>query len=325
MEKLIKVQKNGNKHTYPLIGKILLIIFGIVLALISIEIILRVLNYPYIGCKNIDEASEYSIGRYDSDLGWGYTPHSSILWNNIRYTFNSEGYRSDSIDSRTDFSKPIILVVGDSSLFGHDLNYTDTFSYKLQNRLNDSYQVINFAVQGFGLDQIYLRLQQVMDIYKPVFVITDLIDDQDNRNINRDRRYLIPCLKIRGTKPVFSLQNNSLVLLHRPEPYETYDNPRIRLVLRRLMDAWNQHIEDKTKLSKTLYTHLKEYVESRGVELLVINYLSEIRDYQTENNVLGISTVVKEEYDKNNMLEDDWHPNATGTTRMVDDILAKIQ
>jgi hypothetical protein len=314
------------KYPNVKIHNIIFIIFVIASSLICIEVVLRVFNYPYTGCKDIESPPENILGQYDPKLGWAYKPNSStVIYNHTRYTFNADGYRSESIDSRTDFSKPIILIVGDSTLFGQDLNYTDTFGYKLQQKLNDSYQVLNFAVQGYGLDQAYLKLQQLMNKYKPVYVITDLIDDQDNRNAVRDRGSIIPCLKFRGTKPAFSINNNILVLSHKPEPYEIYNNPRIRLVLRRFIDVMNIYSNNKTALSKMIYQNMKQYVDRHGAKLLVINYLSKIRNYQTEGDSLGTSTVVFENYNKNYVNQDNWHPNSNGTTKMVSDIASKIR
>jgi hypothetical protein len=164
-----------------------------------------------------------------------------------------------------------------------------------------------------------------MNKYKPVYVITDLIDDQDNRNAVRDRGSIIPCLKFRGTKPAFSINNNILVLSHKPEPYEIYNNPRIRLVLRRFIDVMNIYSNNKTALSKMIYQNMKQYVDRHGAKLLVINYLSKIRNYQTEGDSLGTSTVVFENYNKNYVNQDNWHPNSNGTTKMVSDIASKIR
>lgn len=211
-------------------NKIWLVIGSVLLGFFLLEAGLKLLNYPYVGCESVDSVSECRSGQFDSELGWSYKKYNSTIGEGVEYIINNEGYRTDNVDNKTDFSKPIILVVGNSVIFGHGINFKDTFGYKLQNKLENKFQVINMAVQGYGLDQVYLKLRQVMKKYKPKYVIMDFIDDYDNRNVNRDRRSLYPCNKFSGTKPLFSNKNNELVLKYIPVKYEEYDFPRIRLV-----------------------------------------------------------------------------------------------
>lgn len=314
-----------SKHSLKYMrGKqIILFILTVACSLAAIEIGLRVLAYPYIGCKEIDDTSEYQIGQYDSLLGWSYTPSRSVVfWDKKTYTFSKEGYRTNTVDNAADFSKPRILIVGDSFLFGHGLDFEETFGAKLKAGLGDRFEVLNFAVQGYGLDQAYLRLQQLMPIYKPAVVIVDIHEDQDYRNSNRDRRFFFPCSRITGTKPLFTIKNGKLVLAHMPEQYETYDNPRIRLVLRRFEDAIRQRSHGKIALSERIYREMKQYVEGQGAMLLEINYELAIRDYQIDPRTSSASAIVVD-YGKD-YLVDDVHPNASGTARMVDEFLQRF-
>jgi hypothetical protein len=297
---------------------------GIAGGILGTEALLRTLDYPYIGCKKVNETVEHTIGKYDPVTGWGYRPHSTTRYGSIVYTFSRGGYRSLGTDDRPDAKKPRILIVGDSSLFGHELNFTDTVGYKLGLRLDGAYEILNFAVQGFGLDQAYLRLQEVMDRYKPTYVIFDLIEDQDNRHVNRDRRILAPCLRLRGTKPVFTLRNSELFLMHRAEPFHQFDTPRLRLIWRRAVEYRNRGKSDKYWLSESIYIHLIRYIKDHGAVPVVVNYLSEVRPYQTGEYGRGVIIDV-EPYDPQRVQPDGWHPNALGTTRMADALRDKIR
>lgn len=302
----------------------LFISFGVSLAIV--EIALRLFNYPYIGCKELKGVSEYHIGRYDSELGWNYTPKTSMVWDGgVTYTFNNEGYRTDDQARSTDFTKPITLLVGDSVLFGHGLQYEDTFGYKLQKELGDTQEVLNFSVQGYGTDQIYLMLQRVMPLYHPKAVIIDYLNDHDSRNVNRDRRLFFPCSRLLGTKPVFSLINQELKLTARPESYTTYDDPRILLLVRRFKEALLPYKRQYQKmLTQKLLLAIKNYVVNNNARLYVINYDAEIQPVQKEDRVLGASTII--EGDKNLLyyLEDAYHPNSLGILRMVGQFLDKF-
>lgn len=296
--------------------RIFLIVIGILISLIILEVGLNLLNYPYVGCDSITSVSEKRLGKYDPNLGWGYKEYNSNIENGIEYIFNEEGYRSDNKDSKTDFSKPIVIIVGNSVIFGHGINFNETFGYRLQSKLGDKYQVINMAVQGYGLDQVYIKLEKVIKKYKPKFVITDFIDDYDVRNGNRDRRTLFRCASFSATKPQFSLSKNGLVLRYLPVKYEKYDSPKIRLVWWRLIDEINLKQVDKHELTKRIYIKLEQLVNNNNATLLVINYWSKIRDFQSHNGSNVTEIRMNEMNEK--MLKDDFHPNSKGAKLMFD-------
>ncbi len=305
-----------SKHT-------LFFIFYVVICLCVVEAVLRIFRYPYIGCTSIDEVSEYQIGQYDPVLGWSYAhPRSTTLWDEKIYSFNADGYRVDAVGDKIDSSKPNILLIGDSFLFGHGLNFKETFGYKLQEKLGNSYNVINFAVQGYGLDQAYLQLQRVMPIYAPRYVIIDLHEDQDYRNANWDRRSMFPCSHMAGTKPMYSVRDRKLLLVHTPERFETYDSPRIKLLWNRIADSLNQKYTDKVELSAYLYRAVRSYTEEHGARLFEINYLLGIREYQMHPVTASASAIVVDYgrgYDNDGV-----HPNDRATTRMVDEFMAVL-
>lgn len=300
--------------------KLLIVCASVVVGLIGAEIGLRILNYPYIGCKAITGVTEAKSGRYDPVLGWLYIPASSTTIHGITYTFNAEGYRTEHTSDRTDFSKPIMLLVGDSTLFGDGLNFTDTFSYQLQKRLADRYTVLNFSVQGYGLDQIYLRLQEVMRLYHPQYVIMDVIEDQDYRDSVSDRRYFFPCNVTSGTKPLF-VQNaeGKPVQIVRPATLAAYDTPRLRLVWRRLLDSIRFETEDKVALSGALYTAIKTFVESHRAVFLPVNYQLSPRWYETDAT-LPNGEPLSASYSAE-LTRDGFHPTAAGMSRLVDDFV----
>ncbi len=303
---------------------IALLIVGVVVGLLSAEVTLRFLHYPYIGCKTVDGVTESKTGRFDPITGWSYVPSKSTVVDGVTYTFNGEGYRAEDIQDATDFTKPIIIIIGDSTLFGDGLNFRDTFGYKLQQKVGDRYEVVNLAVQGYGLDQAYLRLQQVIPKYRPTFVILDFIEDQDYRDANEDRRALLPCFTTSGTKPLFTVgDQNALVQLRKPERFATYDNPRLRLVWRRLQDAIRQEGSDKQLLSRILYQHIKRYAGQYNVKLLEVNYQLDERDYERNPTDPGDSPMVAS-YSAEYTFADGFHLNAKGMTRLTEDFMTKF-
>lgn len=285
---------------------------------------LRLVGYPRVNCPELESAFETI---YDSQLGWAYKPLQKYTkkFGGV-YIINSEGYRAESIFQKTDFTKPIILLVGDSFLFGHGLNFNETFGYKLQQLLGDKYEVINYSVQGYGTDQIYLLTQKLLKTYHPVAVITDYIPDHDLRNVTRDVRNLNRCVAFVATKPLFVSINGKPKQVAYPITYQEYDKIKFIALVRGLMQG---NLEKKAEtygheLSQQLIAETKDQVESTGAMFYIIDYeniLAANEDF--DKRVLGIST------DPNNQLQlhipsDIFHPNALANSIIVETFLKKF-
>lgn len=300
-------------------SKLLLSLVSIIYSLLAAEIVLRSINYPQLGCSKISDVSEMKLASFDKDLGWSYIPFGSTEGDyGGYYTFNKEGYRVENADNSTDFSKPIILIIGDSMLFGHGLDFKDTFGYKLKEKLQNEYEVINFAVQAYGTDQMYLMLQRVFPIYKPKIVIMDFVTEHILRNVSRDRREFYKCSRFIGTKPTFSLTNDELKLAYSPQPYKLYDNPRGLLLVRRVIDGGLTRRAERygKEITGKLIESIRAYVEKKGAKLYVLNLDNSEQIPEASSNVLGITTA---EYgERYHLSPTDTHPNSLGTTLMVD-------
>lgn len=306
-------------------GKLFLSLIAIIFSLFIAEGILRYVNYPQHGCSGISDVSETKIAQFDQQLGWSYIPFNSTEGDyGVHYNFNQEGYRVEMIDYATDFSKPIILIIGDSMLFGHGLDFKDTFGYKLKERLQDKYEVINFAVQAFGTDQMYLMLQRVFPIYKPKIVIIDFLPEHISRNVSRDRREFYRCSRFIGTKPTFSIVGNKLKLDYRPQPYKLYDNPRVLLLIQRLFDGELIQRSEKygKEMTRILIGLMATYVERNDSKLYVLNLGDSGQMPEISAKVLGVMT--NGEKGKYHLSRIDSHPNSLGTTYMVDDFMKSL-
>lgn len=315
-----------------LIKKVVVVsLLGAVLSSLLIEVVLRALHYPRGDCAKLTELGENSVAQYDPELGWVYTPGKSAPADyGITYTFSSEGYRSDRLDKKTDFSKPRIVIVGDSLLFGHALPFKETFGYKLQMKLRDRYEVLNFAVQAYGTDQMYLTLKRVLPTYRPQFVITDYAPDHPVRNVNRDRRDFYPCARVIGTKPVFGVRNEKLVLLHKPLLYREYDTPRTLLAIRRILEG---NLTSRTEkygdtVTRALLEEMNRIVKNYNAKLYRLDFGAQppLMDNATGDfsQILGV-TIDLEASGSNHLIisNTDHHPNASGTSVMVDTFITE--
>jgi len=74
-----------------------------------------------------------------------------------------------------------------------------------QSDLADRYCLVNYGVGGYGLDQIYLLLQQSIDRWKeldPIVVVSFLVDDDFCRTVLRFRNWPKPGFRIEGDRLV---------------------------------------------------------------------------------------------------------------------------
>lgn len=301
---------------------ITIFIISTVLSLLFAEFILRLLNYPQIGCSIISDVAENSYARFDPTLGWSYKPHISTHGDyEALYTFNREGYRSNSLESTTDFSKPRILIIGDSFLFGHGLEFGETFGSKLAKALQNRYEVINFAVQAYGTDQMYLLLTKIFDIYQPQAVIMDFEQEHRARNISRDRREFYPCAQFIGTKTLFTEVKGELQLQSNALLYKDYDNPRLLLLVRKTFEkSLKQRVDAEGKLiTKLLINTIGSYVSEKGSRLYVINI--ETGEKFWDQNISTVTIDLDQE--KYYISSTDHHPNSLGVSMMIEQFLKK--
>ena len=252
--------------------------------LVALEIMLRLADFRELRGATSERSLAY---RYDAELGWAPIPHSSATLTTARTIHaqhNSLGLRDDefSLDSR-----PTILFLGDSFVWGVDAEANERFTDLLRKRVSN-YKIVNAGVSGYGTDQEYLFLKRLWAKVQPavvVLIFCTLNDRIDNRlNIRYDGYQ----------KPYFvTASDGSLVLAGQPVPksrqvYIT-ENWLVRhLWLARLATAAyveirypKRYVADTTE---RLVSKIHEFVESKGAKLLVGLQLSDpelIRHLQT--------------------------------------------
>jgi hypothetical protein len=303
------------------IQQLILAFLSIGISLVILEIGLRFIDYPRQNCPEIARIYET---MFDPLVGWMHRPSQTFAKDfggtNI---INSEGYRSASEDYRTDFSKPIILLVGDSFLFGHGLDFEDTFGFKLKQKLGDKYEVVNFSTQAFGTDQMYLLTQELLPKYHPQFVITNYIEDHDLRNVNQDRRDFYPCLRYPGTKPLFKLIDGKLTQVAAPQTYAVYDRLKIVVAVKKFLngDLEKKGQQEGHKLSQELLKAMQKTVEEKGAKFYLLAYDAEnLQTEQLEGEVLGVTTEDNDPL-KYHIPSDITHPNALSNELAVESFL----
>jgi len=109
-----------------------------------------------------------------------------------------------------------IALVGDSFTFGEDVKYEETWGYFLEKDLGSEFQVLNFGVSGYGLDQMFLRYKRDIRRWKPRVVIFGFISDDVERSMLVYPFISFPEWNMPFSKSRLILQDGELVNVNGP-------------------------------------------------------------------------------------------------------------
>ncbi len=212
------------------------------------------------------------------------------------------------------------------------------------------YYMINYAVAGYGLDQIYLLFDRTVQRYRRPIVIISLLDTDLDRSVLTFRD---------GQKPYFVLQNGKLQLQGvpiNPEPKEYLEAhpPEIGCYLcaagmRMLFDGVSNdggsrglisnsriafgRIEEKKRLNRAIILNMRDILRQRNIPYLFVVFESPVRIWEDPDWRLKFLTTLFQQYGIPYMLARDvirkhsyqdtycpqkymfsprnWHPNST--------------
>lgn len=166
-------------------------------------------------------ASHSGVFLFDSQLGWTVAPNRKGTGEAHEKNFSSaEGARAGTEGLRFG-DRPAdttIALLGNSYVFGMDVDYEDTWGFHLERRLGTDVQVLNFGVPGYGVDQAYLRYLQDVRERRPDIAILGLISHDLIRTTMVYYAVGFPGAAVPGAKPRFSMKNGQLTLLNAPLP-----------------------------------------------------------------------------------------------------------
>jgi hypothetical protein len=133
----------------------------------------------------------------DARLGWTFVPsrtgHSTLGGRDVSYTFDQSGYRVRRADEPVDPRRPTVLFTGESVMFGKGLTCEESVPAQVGALMGK--QSANLAVDGYGNDQAFLRLQQELPRFqRPVAVVAIFITTLFGRDLDDDRPHLGPGL-----------------------------------------------------------------------------------------------------------------------------------
>jgi len=159
--------------------------------------------------------SKTSFYIEDPVLGW--TIGSSRESNDGMYKSSEEGLRSITRGARLASGEAMhrVALFGDSFTFGDDVPFEQSWGHFLELQLGAGAQVLNFGVDGYGIDQTYLRFKNEVANWTPQVSILAFIQDDLYRNVS-----VYPFFRLSWerpfSKPRFSVTGTKLQLWNVP-------------------------------------------------------------------------------------------------------------
>lgn len=165
--------------------------------------------------KNLLRRSPANISYFVQDRLLGWTVGSSRQSKDEIYRSSKEGIRSPQVG--IDFAGiqgfPRIAIVGDSYTFGLEVPFEATWGNKLAEDLPVRTQVLNFGVDGYGVDQAYLRYHRDVRPWHPDVVIFGFINHDLYRTMVVYPFISFPEWGFPFSKPRFTVEGGQLNLV----------------------------------------------------------------------------------------------------------------
>jgi hypothetical protein len=298
---------------------------SILVALLFVEVVLRVMY----GSGSARQADERLAYQHDPELGWFPIPNSSKRITGSRTitaVHNSKGFREAEHPKD---HKPVMLFLGDSFVWGYDVEASERFTEKLQAK-HPEWEIHNFGVSGYGTDQEYLLLRRYFEEYKPHAVVLVVCGDNDNED---------NAWNCRGGyyKPYFTLENGRLSLHGVPVPksektffaeHQLLSSP---YVMRVLVQSWYHMtlpavIRNPDPPTGVLFLEMRNYVTNHGASFAIgmQQYNSELEQFLQKFEILHADLTTTNESHRYPAFGKHWTPEGhTLVAERLDHFLKK--
>lgn len=188
----------------------LLALLSTLATLLAVEAFLRVSGGAVLGVPDrmgaVRMVGEIYPGMHDAELG--YVPRPGVSDRNVwgtRVVITEDRLRSNG--AQTPPSGEPVLAVGDSFTFGDEVNDPETWPAQLEAKIGRP--VLNGGVFGYGLDQIVLRAERLLDRTGALTLVVAFTPD-DVRRCEYAYRY--------AWKPWFEVVDGALAIRGVPVP-----------------------------------------------------------------------------------------------------------
>lgn len=262
--KICKLTVN-NKARRGLRINALLIVVSLVVAFGLGEAVLR---YYYSDLLIIYEEERSLLYRYDEKLGWFPKANSTSTFTGsrtIEVAHNSRGFRDREHLPR---EKPGLLFIGDSFVWGYDVEAEERFTEKLRPVMPE-WDIFNLGVSGYSTDQELLLIMDQFDYYSPriVFLVFCTYNDEMENTLNSIYHGMY-------YKPYFDI-NENMALKGIPVPmslsYFGLKHPLLAnsYVVRLIVKTFAAPLVTVDNPTRAIIHQLKEFVAQRGALLVI--------------------------------------------------------
>jgi hypothetical protein len=157
----------------------------------------------------------------DADLGWTLIPNHEFIHETdefkVVYRSNALGFRDERAAAPAPGERRV-AIIGDSFSFGYGVAFEETFGARIDASLAGA-AVQNFALPGYGIDQMWLTERKHVLALRPALLIVAFISDDFSRSLT-SHRYLMHL-----NKPAFELDGGALRMQspeRRPPAWRAY-------------------------------------------------------------------------------------------------------
>jgi hypothetical protein len=165
----------------------------------------------------VDHASgSLSYLVYDETLGW--TVGRDRSGRDGLYLSSAEGLRTARRGTvlAGPKTKPRIAIVGDSFVFANEVAFEHSWGHLLEMNSGGKFQVLNFGVGGYSIDQAYLRVKKDVLAWQPDIVILGFPLADLYRTVTVYPFISSPHWGIPFSKPRIVREGNALRILNVP-------------------------------------------------------------------------------------------------------------
>jgi lysophospholipase L1-like esterase len=253
------------------LGREVLLHLAIMAAVLgAAELILRTIDLREL--RDSYEPGRALLFRHDAELGWAPIPNASTTFTGTR----TVAVRNNSLGLRdvepAGAGKPTVLFVGDSFVWGYDVEANDRFTELLRTELPAA-RIVNAGVPGYGTDQEYLLLARLWRAVNPDVVVLMFCtgnDRSDNSANMRNGGYYKPYLA--------RAADGAWHFAGQPVPWSRHvyfrDNALVRhlWLARAVVTGFVQLAHPETEVpdpTERLVDMMREMVEARGAKFLV--------------------------------------------------------
>jgi len=172
-------------------------LLAVALALGAAELVLRHLaNQTQVKSAALSEPQRLA----DPEIGWTVRPshagHDLLGGRQVDYAFDAHGLRVAKAGAQVDLDRPAIVFTGESIMMGYGLQWPETVPAQVE--AMTGIQGADLAVEGYSLDQAYMRLRRQWPRFKqPVAVVSLFLPQAFYRETERDRPHLSAALQWR--------------------------------------------------------------------------------------------------------------------------------